>query len=240
MFRRSELPPWCRWLLVYTLLSCVRGGALLWHCMLHLRAFAVLTLTAGMEPKSLSPAWHDGGMGLWRNALCDKSLPMLFWKVLNDRPISTGWPSHRYCMSASFLLYDRQAWYQSADCWHDGAESGCDNVPASGMGHEAHNHLCVQPFGAGLCPMPGFSVHVVYRASAFHTGCKIMKIIAWIGDILCFFIDFEAFSLLFDIYLVLLHAHFSFNVCFSIYSHICRHWATSSAFYRIFCMFTHE
>ena len=64
MFRRSELPPWCRWLLVHTLLSCVRGEALLWHCMLHLRAFAVLTLTAGMELKSLSSACHDGGMGL--------------------------------------------------------------------------------------------------------------------------------------------------------------------------------
>ena len=63
MFRRSELPPWCRWLLVHTLLSCVRGGALLWHSMLHLRAFAVLTLTAGMELKSLSSACHDGGGG---------------------------------------------------------------------------------------------------------------------------------------------------------------------------------
>ena len=64
MFRRAGLPTLCGWLLVHTLLSCVRGETLLWHCMLHLRAFAVLTLTAGMEPKSLSSAWHDGGMGL--------------------------------------------------------------------------------------------------------------------------------------------------------------------------------
>ena len=76
-----------------------------------------------------------------------------------------------------------------------------------------HIAICVSNHpGQDIAPMPGLSVHVAYRASAFHTGCKIMKIIAWIGDILCFFIDFEAFSLLFDIYLVLLHAHFSFNV----------------------------
>ena len=209
MFRRSELSPWCRWLLVHTLLSCVRGGALLWHCMLHLQAFAVLALTAGMEPKKpfFCLSWRGN------ETLTQCVVRQEFTHAL---PKGTEWPSHFYRMTVSSVLYDRQAWYQSADCWHDGVESGCDNVPASGMGHEAHNHLCVQPFGAGHCPMPGLSVHVAYRASAFHTGCKIMKIIAWIGDILCFFIDFEAFSLLFDIYLVLLHAHFSFNVWFSI------------------------
>ena len=100
MFRRSELPPWCRWLLVHTLLSCVRGEALLWHSMLHLRAFAVLALTAGMELKSLSSACHDGGVGLWRNALCDRSLPMLSRKVLDDRP-------ERYWMTVPSVLYDR-------------------------------------------------------------------------------------------------------------------------------------